>query len=117
MGKKCEISGDVRRTGMMTKKKSFGDVGEQDSPVKKIFKFAEKDKSTAQKNPKSKKPITKSKRTQEKSEEDPVEESKKSISSVFEFEDDPYVLQIMEKKKKNWICGGHKNSCFTSLCL
>jgi len=95
-----EISGDVRRTGMMTKKKSFGDVGEQDSPVKKIFKFAEKDKSTAQKNPKSKKPITKSKMTEEKSVEDPVEESKKSISSVFEFEDDPYVLQIMEKKKK-----------------
>ena len=94
-------SGGERRTNdVMTKKKSFGDVGEQNSPVKKVFKFSEKDKSTAQKNTKSKKPVTKNKTTEEKSMENTVEETKKSISSVFEYEDDPYVLQIMEKKKK-----------------
>jgi len=98
--KETEFSGDDRKTDKMSKKKAFGDVGEQNSPVKKVFKFADKDKTTAQKNSKSKKQIKNNNVNEEKSMEDPVEESKRSISSVFDYEDDPYVLKIMEKKKK-----------------
>jgi len=83
-------------------KKSIGKVAkkpiEQESPVKKpSFKFLEEDKVSAQ-NSKSKKAPSKSKVKEEEIE--PVVKTKESISSVFEVEDDPYVLEIQARKKK-----------------
>ena len=85
-----------------TDKKSIGKVTKQfiekDSQVKKAsFKFLEDDKISAQKS-KSRKVSTKSKAKEETLE--PVVKTKESISSVFEVEDDPYVLEIQTRKKK-----------------
>ena len=83
-------------------KKSIGKVTkksiEKGSQVKKAsFKFLEEDKISAQKS-KSRKVSTKSKAKEETLE--PVVKTKESISSVFEVEDDPYVLEIQTRKKK-----------------
>merc|ERR1719470_451566 len=84
------------------KSKSIGKVTknsvENESPVKKpSFKFLEEDKISAQKS-KSKKAPSKSKAKEEDTEF--VVKTKESISSVFEVEDDPYVLEIQARKKK-----------------
>merc|ERR1719470_579733 len=84
------------------KSKSIGKVTkksiENESPVKKpSFKFLEEDKISAQKS-KSKKAPSKSKLKEEDTES--VVKTKASISSVFEVEDDPYVLEIQARKKK-----------------
>merc|ERR1719318_90630 len=82
-----------KSTGKVTKKPI-----ENVSPVKKpSFKFLEEDKISAQKS-KSKKVPSKSKAKEEDTES--VVKTKESISSVFEVEDDPYVLEIQARKKK-----------------
>jgi len=66
------------------------------SADKPVFKFSDKDKVDAQKPSKSKNNSSKCDVVENAKEP----ESKKSISSVFEFEDDPYVLEIEAKKKE-----------------
>ena len=90
------------KTDKKENKKSIGKVTkkpiEKESPVKKpSFKFLEEDKICAQKS-KSKKLSGKSKAKDEDIE--PVVKTKESISSVFVVEDDPYVLEIQTRKKK-----------------
>ena len=69
---------------------------EKDSQVKKAsFKFLEEDKISAQKSNKA------SGKCKTKEEDiEPVSKRKEIISSVFKVEDDPYILEIMARKKK-----------------
>ena len=69
---------------------------EKESPVKKpSFTFLEEDKISAQKSNKA------SGKCKIKEEDiEPVAKRKEIISSVFKVEDDPYILEIMARKKK-----------------
>jgi hypothetical protein len=91
---------DVEEPQVMRKRKieSEIEVLPKLSPIKKSsFEFLEEVKISALKS-KSKKASVKSNTIEEEIE--PVAKSKESISSVFDFDDDPDVLEIQARKKR-----------------
>ena len=63
--------------------------------TKAVFKFSDEDKAQKSKNSSSKSKVDK-----EKKPDMPSSKVKESISNVFDVEDDPYVVEIMARNKK-----------------